>query len=374
MDTTTSGIDNQAILLRTAGRCETQSSKHLVQLFLDHREYLEGRYAPSSTQGRFLTDVLSCGTLAQGDRIYRCSNCGLERGYNRCGNRFCDYCARAKRGDWCDRQIALLPGGVPYLQYVFKWPPSCTNLLLLAPHCKRTLYNVLFAAARKAIVTVHGKRSAGLIGGLLILQTFGEGYVLDPHIHAVIPALVGLPGEWVPAPLDRDGFLPDGDLTAAFRLALVKQLRTEYPRLAESFHTAHVERYLDRDVFVAEVLAHIGSTGWACLSPSDGTREDLIWYVSHESPLTKYPIAEYDGKRVTVGASNLVALEAKEFLKRLMKLLVPPRLHTRRAFGVLANRAKGDAGEKWRRDHPVPGRVRGKGVGGSCSHQWKRLT
>jgi hypothetical protein len=358
------------VTTQPVGRQDRASFKFLKQIILDNLEYLNSLYALSSTEGRSISALLSCGTIANGETVY-CIRCKFERRYKRCGNRSCEYCARSRAADWLARQERVMPSGISYIQITFKGGALFGDLLIRAPGCKTRLYNMLFRAVRKSIQRVQGKRN-GRIGALLVLQAFSEAYTVHPHVHAVVPALVESDGVWVPVAEGGASLLPEEVLRSAFREALVKELRAKHSRLTWDLDTEPTARYLDLAVFEAEVVSVVGAKADVERTISEKSHLHLLGYVRHESALTCYEIKAYDGQTVQIcpDGGTTINLEPREFLKRVMPLLVPPHFRTRRAFGILGNRTKGPASAEWDANHPHPPGSGSKGKGGGCHHQW----
>ena len=133
-----------------------------------------------------MSAITACRTAALGGHVEACDDCGATRiAYNSCRNRHCPKCQGAARAQGlADRQAELLP--VPYFHVVFTLPAS---IAAVAFQNKSAVYAILFKTVIEAVTTLaaNHRRLGARIGGLAILDTWGEALTHHPHIHCVVP-------------------------------------------------------------------------------------------------------------------------------------------------------------------------------------------
>jgi len=109
-----------------------------------------------------------CRTAALGGHKEVCVECGETRhAYNSCRNRHCPKCQALTKAQWLeDRTSELLP--VPYFHGVFTLPHELNPLVLAN---KRTLLDMLFAAASQTLLEFGRNNLGGRIGFNMVLHT-----------------------------------------------------------------------------------------------------------------------------------------------------------------------------------------------------------
>jgi len=108
----------------------------------------------------------------------RCAQSVLS--YNSCRGRHCPKCLTAARNAWvAAREQELLPVG--YVHLVFTVPAPLARLALAN---KRVVYDLVFRAAAATLlqVAVNPKRLGAMIGGLMVLHTWGQRLQHHPHV------------------------------------------------------------------------------------------------------------------------------------------------------------------------------------------------
>ena len=75
---------------------------------------------------------------------------------------------------------------VGYVHLVFTMPELLARLALVN---KRVVYDLLFQAVAETLLQVarNPKRLGGAVGGLMVLQTWGQRLQHHPHVHCVVP-------------------------------------------------------------------------------------------------------------------------------------------------------------------------------------------
>ena len=162
---------------------------------------------------RVLRAIAQCRTAALGGHRDRCDQCAQSAlSYNSCRDRHCPKCLTAARHAWVTaREHELLPVG--YVHVVFTVPEPLARLALAN---KRVVYDLLFRATAATLLQVaaNPKRLGAVIGGLMVLHTWGQRLQHHPHVHCVVPC--GRPvARWGAVDPRATEFLSTGEGAAA---------------------------------------------------------------------------------------------------------------------------------------------------------------
>jgi hypothetical protein len=300
----------------------------------------------TAAQRKALRAIGACRTPALGGQLQQCDQCGHEHiQWFSCRTRACPRCGAAARGRWLEaRHAELLP--VPYFHVVFTVPEV---LNVIALHAPRVFYDLLFRAAGGAFIDVANSRLQIQPGCLSVLHTWGQTLMLHPHIHCVVPGGgFSLQGRQWRSTAKSTFFLPVRVLSRRFRTLLTGSLRAAW---REGTLTLP-ERVLADSVALELLLARASATDWVvyCKPPFGGPEQVLAYLANytHRVAISNSRIVSFDGKRVCFryrdyahgNAEKLLALDADEFLRRLLLHVLPPRLVRIRYYGFLANRIR----------------------------------
>ena len=185
----------------------------------------------SPEQRKAFAAIRDCRTAALGghvEYVEQCDKCGHRViSYNSCRDRHCPKCQASSRAKWLTaRGAELLP--VPYFHVVFTLPQQIGGLAL---QNAREIYNMLFRAASKTLLTIAAdpKRLGATVGFLSVLHTWGQNLHLHPHLHCVVPGGgIGRDGaSWVGC-RKKSFFLPVHVLSSRFRKLFVADLRKAF--------------------------------------------------------------------------------------------------------------------------------------------------
>jgi hypothetical protein len=126
-------------------------------------------------QLKVMSAIERCRTAALGGHVARCEACAhTEIAYNSCRNRHCPKCQGAAAREWlAEREGELLP--VPYYHVVFTLPALIGDL---AYHNKAVVYDLLFKAAAKTLLTIAAdpKHLGARIGLTAVLHSWGSAH------------------------------------------------------------------------------------------------------------------------------------------------------------------------------------------------------
>jgi hypothetical protein len=301
----------------------------------------------SAAQRVALHAIERCRTAALGGHVEACDACGARRvAYNSCRNRHCPKCQGGGRARWqAAQQALLLP--VEYFHIVFTLPHALNALARVNP---RPLYGLLFRAAAATLQSLaRDPRHLGAeLGITAVLHTWGQNLSQHVHVHCLVTG-GGLSRDgrhWVSA---RPGFLfPVRALSKLFRgkfLAGLRKLRARHALLfaGQSASLADQQSW-------NECLRMLHTTQWVVYAkpPFDGPGR-VLKYLSrytHRVAIANERIVSLDDGVVRFrwkdyahhNQVKIMALPAKEFLRRLMLHVLPSGFMRIRHFGLLANR------------------------------------
>jgi len=303
-------------------------------------EFLE-RYGPGLTpeQRRTLNDLASCRTAALGGHVLGCPACGHRQiAYNSCGNRHCPTCRATAAARWLEARAAeLLP--VPYFHLVFTLPDALDPIALANP---RIVYDLLLRCAAETVLAVAADpKSLGARTGLLaVLHTWGQNLQFHPHVHCVVPggglSLDGTGG--VASPVNF--FLPVRVLSRVFRGKFLAGLRAAFTGGGLRFAADRFE----------PALAAAVRTDWVVYAkPPFGGPEQVLKYLArytHRVAISDARLLDFEDGVVRFrykdyahgNRRRFMALEATEFVRRLLLHVLPGGFVRIRHYGLLANR------------------------------------
>lgn len=300
----------------------------------------------SLAQIRVMYAIGACRTAVLGGHLERCDECGHQAiSYNSCRNRHCPKCQGSARLRWLQkREGELLP--IPYFHVVFTVPADIADLAL---YNKRPVYEILFHAAAKTLMTIaRDPRHLGAsLGFVAVLHTWGQTLLHHPHLHCVIPA-GGLSNDrqrWVSC--RPSFFLPVRVLSRLFRRLFLSELKTAYEK-----GQLHLDGKLARLSTVPAFSASLASAGkaeWVVYAKAPfGGPVQVLRYLgryTHRVALSNDRILAIDADEVTFsfkdyangGHRKTITLAADEFIRRFLLHVLPDRFLRIRHFGVFAN-------------------------------------
>ena len=306
------------------------------------------RYGTKLTpeQRRALDDLARCRTAALGGHVLECPQCGHQQiAYNSCGNRHCPKCQGTASARWLEAQAADLLE-VPYFHVVFTLP---SDLGWLALHNPRQVYGLLMRAAAETLteLAADAKHLGARIGVLEVLHTWGQNLMLHPHVHCIVTGGgLSLDGSrWIRG---TDRFLlPVGVLSRVFRGKFLAGLHAAFRRgrlrlpgkLAALADPGEFNRLLSQTV-QTEWVVHVKR-------PTKGP-ETVLKYLArytHKTAISNHRLLSLKDGQVTFrwkdyargGQRRIMTLDAIEFVRRLLRHVLPSGFVRIRHYGLLAN-------------------------------------
>ena len=298
---------------------------------------------------RVLRAIAQCRTAALGGHRDRCERCAEPAlSYNSCGNRHCPKCLTSARNAWVTaRERELLPVG--YVHLVFTVPEPLARLALAN---KRVVYDLLFRATAATLLQVaaNPKRLGAAIGGLMVLHTWGQRLQHHPHVHCVVPAGGLAPNRtrWIHA---RPTFvLPVKVLRTVFRGKLVAGLREAFADGRLTFPGAL--QALGSDTAFRAWLRSLHQQPWVVYAkPPFGSPAHVLHYLArytHRVAISNHRLTAVTDDAVSFrwkdyrhgSQVRTLTLDVDEFLRRLLRHVLPKGFVRIRYFGLLAARCR----------------------------------
>ena len=327
----------------------------VADVFHAHQDEFLQRWghALSDQLRKVLRDIGLCRTAGLGSHLERCDRCSYETvAYDSCRNRHCPKCQSSARDRWLLKQAAsLLP--VPYAHVVFTVPEELAPLAL---RNQRLFYSMLFRAASQTLLEIAAdpRHLGARIGVLAVLHTWSQSLQHHPHLHCLVPA-GGLTCDhlrWVPT--RRHGFfLPVRVLSRMFRGKLLAFLKQSYRRNQLYFAGKLAE--LSAPLAFYSLLASLRRREWVVYSkPPFGGPEHVLKYLArytHRVAISNGRLLSLENRQVHFrwrdsrhnNRSNVMRLDATEFIRRFLLHVLPTGFVKIRHFGLFANRNRRQA-------------------------------
>jgi hypothetical protein len=324
-----------------------RTGPEVADIFRKYSESFIRKKSLSYEQLRTLRAVAICRTAELGGHIDRCSHCGHEIiSYNSCRNRHCPKCQALAKASWLDARKAELLN-VNYFHLVFTLPKVLNQIAL---QNKKEVYNILFKAASKTLLTIAGdsKHLGVQTGFMAVLHTWGQTLLHHPHLHCVIPGggLSQDERKWIRC--RRKFFLPIRVLSRLFR-----RLFLEY--LIRSFHQNRLAFYgdlhrLSDPTDFSKLIEKCSRHEWVVYAKSSFSgAEKVLDYLSrytYRTGISNNRIVKVNKGEVSFSwrnyrkenRSQIMTLESHEFIRRFLMHVLPSGFVRIRYFGFLCNR------------------------------------
>jgi hypothetical protein len=310
-------------------------------------ELLEGddpRLTPE--QRRTLNDLAACRTSALGGHVLGCPECGHQQiAYNSCGNRHCPVCQATDAARWLEARAAeLLP--VPYFHLVFTLPDVLNPLALAHP---RVVYDLLLSCAAETVLELAAdpRHLGARTGVLAVLHTWGQTLQFHPHVHCLVPGGGLSPDRtsWVGS--RPHFFLPVRVLSRVFRGKFLAGLRAAYAR-----GQLRVTGQDDDGAAFERRLSAAAATDWVVYAkPPFGGPEQVLKYLArytHRAAISNSRLLDFEDGLVRFrykdyahgNRKRVMELSAREFVRRLLRHVLPTGFVRIRHYGILSNRRR----------------------------------
>ena len=311
-------------------------------------EYLRA-HGLSTAQAKAWRAIISCRTPALGGQLLRCDGCGAQQWrWHSCRNRHCPQCQARARDAWRAARLAELLD-VPYCHLVFTLPHELNGLAAAHP---RWVYDTLMqcTAATLGEFAANTRWLGGVGAFTLVLHTWTQDLRRHVHVHALM-ACGALRGEapeaaqWI-APRRAANFLfPVHALSRVFRAKFLAALQQAGCAQALPHDPAATRaQRLERDSALRQcdwvVYAKTPLAGPAAVL-------DYLACYTHRTAIGNERLSAIEGSTVrfrvradAAGGKRSIALEAQQFIARLLQHVLPAGFKRIRHYGLLAPAAK----------------------------------
>lgn len=341
------------MLLKPFVKVEPTHSAHSVAEVFRFGNWLEDyrrQYGVSYQQAKAVNDILKCRTAALGGYLKQCDSCGkLEIAYCACKNRHCPGCGHFEKGQWLEKQKALLLPA-PYFQVVFTLDHV---FLALVWHHPQAMFDLLFQTASRLLLAYGQKYLRGTIGFTAVLHTWGQTMQAHPHLHCMVSGgALGQTekgGQWQAA--KKKFLFPVVKLSADFRQAFCQGVKA----LAQQGQLAWDEAKMGSSI--ADMVTAAMSQKWEVyIEPppnkaDNGSPETLADYLAryfHSIAISHHRLVQIDDKGVTFryrdnrdgGQEKTMTLSGVEFIRRFLLHVLPHRFVRIRHYGLHHSQAQ----------------------------------
>lgn len=305
----------------------------LAEIFRAHAPPLEqlGR-----DRRRVVRDVVLCRTPLLGGQRRVCDRCGRDRLlYNSCRNRHCPKCQSLEQARWVEAQNRnLLP--VPYFHLVFTVPVGLHPFFLAE---RRASYALLFEAAIETLHAVCLSELGCLPGTIAVLHTWSQTLSFHPHLHCIVTGggLDASRQRWIAS---RPRFLVSvRRLSRLWRGKLLGRFEEALLSGRSGLSRAHGQ----------QLLRQAAARTWVVYAkaPMAGPQQVLRYlgrYTQRIAIGNERLVALEQGKvrfryrdRQRGNTQRLLTLDAKAFVRRFLRHVLPHRFVRVRHFGIQAN-------------------------------------
>jgi hypothetical protein len=325
---------------------ESRPRFEVADVVRSHADDYRRAHDPSTDQEVVLKHIAECRTAALGGHVEECDSCGHQRiAYNSCRDRHCPKCQNTTRAEWITERLErLLP--IPYFHVVFTIPDALNPLAL---RNKKTVFDLLFAAASQTLLTIarDQKHLGAQVGFTMVLHTWGQNLLFHPHVHCVVTGggLSSNGARWIAA---REKYLLSVKV-------LAKLFRGKF---LAALDRAYQSRKLDLVGSTAELAAPqawgrfkdgLYQKDWVVYAkPPFGGAEQVFHYLgryTHRIAISNHRIVDFADAKVTFSwkdyadgcQKKLMTLDAVEFLRRFLLHVLPHGFVRIRHYGLCAS-------------------------------------
>lgn len=311
-------------------------------------EYLR-THAIGTAQARAWRAIVACRTAALGGQRLRCDGCGAEQWrWHSCRNRHCPQCQSRARDAWRAARLAELLD-VPYCHLVFTLPHELNALA--AVHARWVYDTLMQCTAATLTEFAANPRWLGGIGAFtLVLHTWTQDLRRHLHVHALMACGALQPGgdgAWIQPRRSPSFLFPVHALSRVLRAKFMHALAQAgdsgaLPRDPADTATARAQRVrsLRRHDWV--VYAKTPLAGPAAVL-------DYLARYTHRTAIGNERLVAIAGDQVrfrvradNTGGKRTVAMDAQQFVGRLLQHVLPPGFKRIRHYGLLAPAAKAE--------------------------------
>ncbi len=285
---------------------------------------------------KIATNLLNCRTARLGGHIERCDNCGAVRiTYHSCRNRHCPKCQHMPRERWLEkRKDEILP--TSYFHVVFTLPHELNTVIL---NNKKVMFNILFKAASRTLLTFGDNELNGNLGFLAVLHTWDQKLNAHFHLHCLVTGGVMSKDKKQWLPVKNDYLFNEEALSRVFRGKFMEQLK--HARKTGAF------RFVGRSYGEFKSMLYVKN--WV-VSVRDPVKrpEHVLEYLArytHRVAIANSRIKKLENGMVSFTIKNrkkkrteTITITAVEFIRRFLLHSLPIGFVRIRHYGFMANR------------------------------------
>jgi len=285
---------------------------------------------------KIVSDLLNCRTARLGGKIERCDNCGALRiVYHSCRNRHCPKCQHMPRERWLEkRKDEILP--VSYFHVIFTLPHELNTIIL---NNKKVMFNILFAAVSKTLLSFGENELHGTPGFLAILHTWDQKLKAHFHLHCIIAGGVVSKDDKKWIEVKNDYLFNQDALSLVFRGKFMQRMSDDIKSEDLKF-VGGTYKKLKNTLFTKKWVVSVRDP----VKQPEYVLEYLARY-THRVAIANSRIKALKDGMVTFTAKNRkknrtepITISAVEFIRRFLLHSLPKRFVKIRHYGFLANR------------------------------------
>jgi hypothetical protein len=301
-----------------------------------HLDDYKAEYPLWPEHHKIATNLLDCRTARLGGHIERCDNCGAVRiTYHSCRNRHCPKCQHMPRERWLEkRKDEILP--TSYFHVVFTLPHELNTVIL---NNKKVMFNILFKAASRTLLTFGDNELNGNLGFLAVLHTWDQKLNAHFHLHCLVAGGVMSKGKNRWLPVKNDYLFNEEALSRAFRGKFMDRLK--HARKTGAF------KFVGRSYGEFKSMLYVKN--WV-VSVRDPVKrpEHVLEYLArytHRVAIANSRIKKLENGMVSFTIKNrkkkrteTITITAVEFIRRFFLHSLPIGFVRIRHYGFMANR------------------------------------
>ena len=317
-----------------------KKTPEVADILHHHLDDYKAEYPLWPEHRKIVSDLLNCRTAHLGGHIERCDNCGsLRITYHSCRNRHCPKCQHMPRERWLEkRKDEILPAS--YFHVVFTLPHELNTVIL---NNKKVMFNILFAAASKTLLTFGKDNLNGTPGFLAVLHTWNQKLNAHFHLHCLVAGgtLSKDKKRWLP--VENDYLFNKEALSRVFRGKFMTRLKHARKNGALKF-TGGFYSKLKKMLYAKNWVVNVREP----VKRPDHVLEYLARY-THRVAIANSRIKKLENGMVSFTAKNrkkkrteTITITAVEFIRRFLLHSLPSGFVRIRHYGFLANRNRNE--------------------------------
>ena len=308
----------------------------IADILHHHLDDYKAEYPLWPEHRKIVSDLLNCRTAHLGGHIERCDNCGALRiTYHSCRNRHCPKCQHMPRERWLEkRKDEILPAS--YFHVVFTLPHELNTVIL---NNKKVMFNILFAAVSKTLLTFGKDKLSGTPGFLAVLHTWDQKLNAHFHLHCLVAggAVSKDKKRWLP--VKNDYLFNEEALSRVFRGKFIERL--DHVRKSDDLKfTGAAYSNLKKMLYAKNWVVSVREP----VKRPEHVLEYLARY-THRVAIANSRIKKLENGMVSFTSKNrkkqkteTITITAVEFIRRFLLHSLPKGFVRIRHYGFLANR------------------------------------